>query len=303
MSRTTPEYLIGTASWTDPTLVKSDTFYPPSAKTAEDRLKFYAQQFNTVEVDSTFYALPAERNAKLWSERTPDAFVFHIKAFALMTQHPAEVSRLPKNLREMLPAAQRDQRRLTRPSREVLDTAFQMFWSAMDPLKQSGKLGMISFTFPPYFIPKLANFDYMASLPERLPGASIAIEFRHPSWVRDESQRTDTMNFLREHGLYYTSIDAPTDESIVPSFIEATGDQVYLRMHGHNRENWFKHNITAAERFKYLYSERELQTAANDLQRLDDLGVKRASVIFNNCYQNFGIMNASTMANILRDKG
>jgi uncharacterized protein YecE (DUF72 family) len=302
VSRTTPEYLIGTASWTDPTLVKSDTFYPPSAKTAEDRLKFYAEQFNTVEVDSTYYTLPAERNAKLWSERTPDGFVFHIKAFALMTQHPAEVSRLPKNIREMLPAAQRDQRRLTSPSREVVDTAFQMFWSAMDPLKQSGKLGMIAFTFPPYFVPKPANFDYMASLPERLPGASIAIEFRHPSWVRDERQRADTMNFLREHGLYYTSIDAPKDDSIVPSFIEATGDQLYLRMHGHNRENWFKHNITAAERFKYLYSESELDTVAKDLQRLDDLGVKRASVIFNNCYQNFGIMNASTMATILRQR-
>jgi uncharacterized protein YecE (DUF72 family) len=302
VSRKSPQYLVGTASWTDPTLVKSDTFYPPSAKTAEDRLKFYAEQFNTVEVDSTYYALPAERNATLWSERTPDGFVFHIKAFALMTQHQADASRLPKNLREMLPVALRDQRRLARPSREVVDTAFQMFWSAMDPLRQSGKLGMITFQFPPYFVVRPANFDYMASLPQRLPGASIAIEFRHPSWVRDERQRADTMKFLREHGLYYTSIDAPTDDSIVPSFIDATGDQVYLRLHGHNRENWFKHNVSAAERFKYLYSERELATVAQDLQRLDDLGVKRASVIFNNCYQNFGIMNASTMATILRER-
>jgi hypothetical protein len=79
------EFLVGTASWTDPTLVKSGTFYPPSAKTAEDRLRFYAEQFKTVEVDSTYYALPAERNAKLWAERTPDGFVFNIKPFALMT--------------------------------------------------------------------------------------------------------------------------------------------------------------------------------------------------------------------------
>jgi uncharacterized protein YecE (DUF72 family) len=301
MPRGTPEYFVGTASWTDPTLIKSNTFYPPSAKTAEDRLKFYAQQFNTVEVDATYYALPAERNAKLWSERTPDDFIFHIKAFALMTQHPAEISRLPRNIREMLPAPQRDQRRLNRPAPEVLDSAFQMFWSAMDPLKQSGKLGMISFTFPPYFVPKSANFEYMASLPARLPGASIAIEFRHPSWV-EKTQRAATMKFLRDHGLYYTSIDAPKDDAIVPSFIEATGDQVYLRLHGHNRENWFKHNISPAERFKYLYSERELAGVAKDLQRLDNLGVKRASVIFNNCYQNFGIMNATTMATILRDR-
>ena len=85
--------------------------------------------------------------------------------------------------------------------------AFQMFWSAMGPLREAGKLGMVAFQFPPYFILKPANFDYLANLPERLPGASIAIEFRHPSWVRDEVRRSETMNFLRSHGLYYTSID------------------------------------------------------------------------------------------------
>jgi uncharacterized protein YecE (DUF72 family) len=294
------EFRVGTASWTDPSLVDSELFYPPSVRSAEDRLRFYAERFDTVEVDSTYYALPAERNARLWAERTPEGFIFNIKAFALMTQHPAEVSRLPKDLREMLPAEQRDQRRLTRPSREIVELAFQMFWSAMTPLKEAGRLGMIAFQFPPYFTARSSNFDYIASLPERLPGASIAIEFRHPSWVRDETQRADTMKFLRSHGLYYTSIDAPEHKSIVPSFIEATGDQVYMRLHGKNRDNWFKRNITPAERYKYLYSERELQSVATDLQKLDERAVKRAFVIFNNCYQNCGIMNAGTMAAILR---
>jgi uncharacterized protein YecE (DUF72 family) len=297
------QFLVGTASWTDPSLVQSDLFYPPSVRSAEERLRFYAEHFDTVEVDSTYCALPAERNARLWAERTPEEFVFNIKAFALMTQHPAEVSRLPKDLREMLPAHQRDQRRLTRPSREIVDLAFQMFWSVMTPLKEAGKLGMIAFQFPPYFTARSSNFEYMASLPERLPGASIAIEFRHPSWVSDKAQRAATMKFLRSHGLYYTSIDAPEDNSIVPSFIEATGDQVYMRLHGKNRDNWFKRNITASERYQYLYSERELQTVATGLQKLDERGVKRAFVIFNNCYQNFGIMNATTMAAILRGRG
>ena len=294
------EFRVGTASWTDPTLVNSDLFYPPSVRSAEERLRFYAEQFNTVEVDSTYYALPAERNAKLWAERTPERFVFNIKPFALMTQHPAEISRLPKQLREMLSAAEQSNRQITRPSKEVVNTAFQMFWSAMAPLREAGKLGMVAFQFPPYFIPKPANFDYLASLRERLPGASIAIEFRHPSWVRDETRRIETMNFLRSHGLFYTSIDAPEDNSIVPSFIEATGDQVYVRFHGKNRENWFKRNITAAERFKYLYSERELHSLAKALSNLEKGGVKRAYAIFNNCYQNFGIMNATTMSTILR---
>jgi uncharacterized protein YecE (DUF72 family) len=292
------EFRVGTASWTDRTLVNSDLFYPSSVRSAEERLRFYAEQFNTVEVDSTFYVVPAERNAKLWAERTPNGFVFNIKPFALMTQHPADESRLPKRLREMLTVVERSNRQL--PSKEVVDMAFQMFWSAIAPLREAGKLGMLAFQFPPYFIPKTANLDYLASLPERLPGASIAIEFRHPSWVRDEARRTGMMKFLRSHGLYYTSIDAPEDSSIVPSFIEATGDQVYVRFHGKNRENWFKRNITAAERFKYLYSERELQSLAKRFGNLEEQGVKRAYAIFNNCYQNFGIMNATTMAAILR---
>jgi uncharacterized protein YecE (DUF72 family) len=200
----TIEFRVGTASWTDSTLVNSDLFYPPSVRSAEERLRFYPEQFNTVEVDSTYYALPAERNARLWTERTPDGLIFNIKPFALMTQHPAEMSRLPKQLSEMVPAEERSNRQLTRPSKEVVDMAFQMFWSAMAPLRESGKLGMVAFQFLPYFISKPANLDYLASLRERLPGASIAIEFRHPSWVRDETRRAETMKFLRSHGLYYT---------------------------------------------------------------------------------------------------
>jgi uncharacterized protein YecE (DUF72 family) len=300
VSNSSTQFLVGTASWTDASLVNSNLFYPPSVRSAEQRLRFYAERFKTVEVDSTYYSLPAERNAKLWAERTSAGFIFNIKPFALMTQHPAEISGLPRDLREMLPANQRDQARLTRPSREIVNAVFKMFWSALAPLKQTGKLGMIAFQFPPYFVARPANSDYMASLPERLPGASIAIEFRHPSWVREKGQRTATMKFLRAHGLYYTSIDAPEGESIVPSFVEATGDQIYMRLHGKNRDNWFKHNITPAERYKYLYSERELRSVAANLRELDQQGVKRAYVIFNNCYQNFGIMNAGTMEAILR---
>ena len=296
------DFRVGTASWTDASLINSDLFYPASVRSAEERLRFYAERFNTVEVDSTYYALPPERNAKLWAERTPAGFLFNIKPFALMTQHPAEISRLPKELSEMLPAAQRKERHLTRPSPEVVDRAFQMFWGALTPLRKAEKLGIVAFQFPPYFVARSSNFDYIASLPVRLPGASIAIEFRHPSWVRDEAHRVETMKFLRSHNLYYTSIDAPDDDSIVPSFIEATGDQVYMRFHGKNRENWFKRNITAAERFKYLYSERELQSLARGLKNLEGQGVRRAYAIFNNCYQNFGIMNAATMNVILRSQ-
>ncbi len=295
----TTRFLVGTASWTDPTLVKSDTFYPPSMKSAEERLKFYAEQFDTVEVDSSYYALPSERNAELWTKRTPPGFVFNIKAFAWLTRHEADTSRLPKNIREMLPPEQQEARRVGRPPPEALDLAFQMFWSALRPLREAdgGKLGMLVFTFPPYFTATPGNQDYIASLSERLPGASIAIEFRHPSWVADGHRRGATMNFLREHGLCYVSVDEPQSPSTLPSFLETTGPQAYIRFHGRNRETWFKRGISPAERFKYLYSERELAEWAERVRELK--GVERAHVIFNNCYSNFGIMNATTMKQML----
>lgn len=291
------QYLVGTASWTDPTLVKSDLFYPPSLKTAEDRLRFYASHFNTVEVDSSYYTLLGEKTATAWVSRTPSEFIFNIKAFAMLTQHPAETARLPNALKEMLTEEEKSRRSITRPSGPVLDRAFEMFWSALDPLKQADKLGMLLFQFPPYFICKATNFDYLAALRERLPQARLAVEFRHPSWVAEGQRRRDTMEFLRRHELCYVSVDCPQGPSIMPSFLEATAAQMYIRFHGRNRETWFKKGISAAERFKYLYSERELDEQAERLARIPD--VERAYVIFNNCYSNFGVMNATTMAQIL----
>jgi uncharacterized protein YecE (DUF72 family) len=157
------EIRVGTCSWTDKTLLESKTFYPPELKSAEDRLKFYAQHFNTVEVDSTFYALPARRNAELWAERTPSEFVFHIKAFGLLTQHAVEVTRLPRLLKEMLPPEKRELRLLKDPPGEIRDLAFQMFADALLPLKESGKLGVILFQFPPFF-PDFRTFSLKLSL-------------------------------------------------------------------------------------------------------------------------------------------
>ncbi|MGO9454925.1 MAG: DUF72 domain-containing protein [Candidatus Binataceae bacterium] len=98
----------------------------------------------------------------------------------------------------MLPAAQRGQRSVAKPLREVVDSTFQMLWSALEPLKRGREL---AFQFPPYFVAQLRNFEYLASLPERLPEASIAIEFRHPSWVLEKAKRAVTMKFLRAHAL------------------------------------------------------------------------------------------------------
>ena len=293
----TPQYLIGTASWTDPTLVKSDTFYPPSLRTAEERLRFYAGQFNAVEVDASYYTLLSEKNAQLWAERTPPAFIFDVKAFALLTQHAAEVARLPLNLKAMLTKQERSQRRLERPSKEVLEMAFQMFHSSLTPLRAAGKLGILLFQFPPYFTCRPSNLAYLESLRARLPGDSIAIEFRHPSWVAEGRPRRESLDFLRRNGLCYVSVDEPQLPSTLPSFLETTAPEAYIRFHGRNREAWHARGLTVAERYKYLYSERELAEWAERIRSLG--GISRAHVIFNNCYRNFGVMNATTMRAML----
>jgi uncharacterized protein YecE (DUF72 family) len=291
-----PQFLAGTASWTDPTLVKSDLFYPSTVKSAAARLDFYTAHFPTVEVDSSYYALPSEKNSRLWVERTPDDFIFNVKAFGWLTQHAADTGRLPKAIKELLPAALKGESRIQHPPREVLDLAFQMFWSAIAPLKEAGKLGHLLFQFPPYFTSKPSNLEYLAGLKERMPGAPVAVEFRHASWLADDRRRADTMKFLRDHGLTYVAVDLPPGVGAA-SFLEASGPDAYVRFHGRNRENWFKRDITVAERYMYLYSERELADWAGRLKQLT--GVRRAFVIFNNCYRNFGIMNATTMSQML----
>jgi uncharacterized protein YecE (DUF72 family) len=153
------------------------------------------------------------------------------------------------------------------------------------------------FQFPPYvtFLP--SNFDYIAALRERMPGAAIAIEFRHPSWLAGEAARAATLGFLRDHAMTHVAIDAPREVGL-PLLLEATTDEVYVRFHGRNRANRFKRDGGAAERFKYLYAERELAEWAGRLKHLR--GARRAFAIFNNCYSNFGIMNATTMNQMLR---
>ena len=292
-----PQYLIGTASWTDPTLVNSDTFYPSSLRTAEQRLRFYASQFNAVELDASYYTLLSEKNSQLWAERTPPGFMFDVKAFALLTQHAAEVARLPLNLKAMLTKQERAQRRLERPSQAVLETAFQMFHSSLTPLRAAGKLGMLVFQFPPYFTCRPSNFAYLESLPARLPGDSIAIEFRHLSWVAEGRQRRESLEFLRSNGLCYVSVDEPQLPGTLPPLLETTAPEVYIRFHGRNREAWHARRLTVAERYKYLYSERELAEWSERIRNLG--GISRAHVIFNNCYRNFGVMNATTMRAML----
>ena len=291
----TPEYRVGTASWTDPTLLRAG-FYPAAAKTAEARLRFYADHFDTVEVDSTYYALPSERNAALWAQRTPDWFRFNVKAFALLTGHPADTRSLPSVLKELLPPEERRLARVSHPPAEALDLAFEMFGSALQPLRRAGKLGCLLFQFPPWFTALPKNEAYIEFCRRRLPDDRLAVEFRHASWFDGRTERT--LDCLAQHELSLVCIDAPAAPSIVRPPWTTTGTVAYVRLHGRNRKAWYRHEGTAAQRFKYLYSDDELQACAAKVRQLR--GATVVHVIFNNCYADYGVRNAFSMQRLLR---
>lgn len=291
---TAPRYRVGTASWTDPTLLASG-FYPPSAGSAEARLRFYAAHFDTVEVDSSYYALPSEHNAQLWAQRTPDNFQFHIKAFAALTQHAAETRALPQAFKRELSAEALRQPRLSIPPGPLLDLSFRLFFDALRPLRDAGKLGCILLQFPPWFTATPTNQRYVESCQERLPGDRLAIEFRHRSWF--ESRTEQTLQFLREHDLALVCLDAPSAPGIAQPPFELTSSVAYVRLHGRNRDAWFGKHASAADRFKYLYSDAELHECAARIGGLR--GAQTINVIFNNCYADYGIKNATTMQKIL----
>ncbi|MGH3036365.1 MAG: DUF72 domain-containing protein [Gaiellaceae bacterium] len=249
-------------------------------KTAEDRLRYYAERFSTVEVDSTYYRLPDEPTVSRWNERTPDGFVMHVKAFGMMTRHPVRAEQLPPDLRGAAPAD--DRGRIDRPPRELRAEAFARFHAALEPLRSAGKLGGILLQFPSYVVAKDLSRDYLAWAVEQLRGDRPLVEFRHRSWL-DEENRAETLAFLEELGATHVVVDAPKTEAknLVPTVVAATSPLAYVRMHGRNADTWNVRGGSASDRFDYLYSEEELREWAGPLRELAE-GAEEVYVLFNN---------------------
>jgi uncharacterized protein YecE (DUF72 family) len=268
---------IGTCSWADEALSKY--FYPPGTPSGA-RLPYYAEHFDTVEVDSTYYRLPVPEMVERWAERTPDDFVFHIKAFGVMTRHPVKADQLPTDLREEAPLD--DKGRLERPSREFRAEIFRRFREALDPLRATGKLGGILMQFAPYVVPREASLDYLEFAREQLAEDPMLVEFRHRSWYEEE-QLSETLALLERIGASHVVVDAPkTDaKNVPPTVLAVTSPLVYVRMHGRNADTWNVRGRSAAERFDYLYSDEELREWVEPLQELAGQ-TEQAYVVFNN---------------------
>jgi len=294
---------LGTASWTDPTMVAGNVFYPPGADSAEERLQYYASQFPLVEIDSTYYALPFPKMAELWRDRTPPDFMFDVKAHALMTGQPTETKRLPKFIREALPAELADKSRLYAKDlpAELRDAVWDAFADGLAPLRESGQLGSILLQYPRWFFPISESRDQILEAKERLGDTLFAVELRNASWFNDKNLDR-TMRFLTDNDLPFVMVDEPQGyKSSVPPLVAVSSPRLaIMRFHGRRTETWEAKNITPAERFRYLYDRDELTDWA---PRLVDAGkqTRDLHVLMNNCYANYGSTNARELAKILAD--
>jgi uncharacterized protein YecE (DUF72 family) len=293
---------IGTCSWTEKTLIQSGEFYPQEARTSEGRLRYYAGHFQTLEVDSTYYAIPDKRNTHLWADRTPENFIFHIKVYGALTGHGIDPKTLPKDIFNMLPEKDKAERYAYVKESVILGLIAERFREALTPFIATNKLGVIAFQFPPWFHHKTANLDYILKCRELMQGLPLAVEFRHGSWLTPDT-RESVFRFLREHQLTYITADEPQYGTLetVPFIPQATTDIAYFRFHGRNKENWLKKGVETSLRYDYLYSDEELKEFVPSIQSTERKA-KVTYAMFNNCHGGFAIRNALRMKEMIMEK-
>ncbi|HSR23788.1 MAG TPA: DUF72 domain-containing protein [Candidatus Eisenbacteria bacterium] len=200
----------GIAGWIDRELIRSRKFYPPGVSSSEERPQFYASRFPVVEVDSTYYGIPARRNCELWIGRTPPGFVFDVKSFSLFTQHPTSPRALPPEIRAELPAALAGRKSLylEQLPQAIVDAAWDAFRDALEPLRRARKLGAVFFQFPPWVFPSTRSLAHIEQCQQRMQGFPVAVEFRRREWL-DERRAAGTLAFLRSLEIPYVAVDAP----------------------------------------------------------------------------------------------
>lgn len=269
--------LIGTCNWAD-----HSAFYPPDYEVTRNKPKkitYYADHFPIVEVDSTFYSLQPQRNFTLWSERTPPGFVFNVKAYGELTGHHRT-----------------EEKKVITPSAET----FEKFSYMIQPLRDTGKLGAVHFQFPPWFTHGEDSLEYLGTVREFFPQDTVAVEFRHKSWL-DPRNTDSTLGTLRDHNLAYVMVDEPQIGSgSVPPLVAVTSkDLAIVRFHGRNTKAWYiKGAASSMDRFDYLYQPREL---AEWVPRVEEVvsQVKEVHLLTNNNRANYAVVNAYDLARLL----
>ncbi len=282
-------------------MIAPGVFYPDGVASPEARLRYYASRFPLVEVDSTYYAIPARRMGVIWAERTPAHFSFDVKAHALMTGQPTETARLPKTLRDALPKATRDKRRIYARDLppDLLDEAWSLFLDALEPLRATGKLGAILLQYPRWVRPSRASTAIIDDARRRLGDRTAAVEFRHRDWMAN-GVRDRTLALLQRNGFAYVCVDEPQGlESSVPPEAVITDPRLsVVRFHGRRTEFWEGPVAKVSERFRYLYDDAQLREWIPRIAQLAERA-EEIHLVFNNCYANYGTTNAIEMGRLL----
>lgn len=269
--------LVGTASWTDPGFVEH--WYPKSMPAA-DRLAWYAEQFELVEVNSTFYAVPDPRMVERWCRNTPDGFIFDVKLHQLLSRHSTVVKLLPPKLQRR---AETDAKGKVKLTPEMEGAMIAELLGPVKMLEAFGKLGALLLQMSPAFSPKAHRLAELETLLHALEGFCVAIELRNRHWAEGD-RLPETLQFFREHSITLVSVDAPVKNhfTIMPHDLnEITNPGVaYLRLHGRDAKAYMT-GKTVAARFNYDYSDEEIAEVADRSKELAK-EAKEVHVVFNN---------------------
>jgi uncharacterized protein YecE (DUF72 family) len=273
----TSKILVGTASWSDPGFV--ERWYPKKMPAGE-RLQWYAQHFDMVEVNSTFYSVPEPRMVERWCAATPDDFTFDVKLHQLFSFHSTSAKLLPPDLQRR---AETDTRGRVKSTPDLQEALLKIFLRATSILRDSGKLGVFLLQLSPTFSPRKHELGELVQLIEMFSDYDLAIEFRNRDWaVGDQLQAT--MDFLQKHHAIFVNVDAPESDHfmVMPSDVEevTNSNVAYLRLHGRNAKAYIT-GKTVATRFDYDYNENEIAEVAQRSRKLAR-EARELHVIFNN---------------------
>jgi uncharacterized protein YecE (DUF72 family) len=274
--------LVGTCSWTGRVNQLAQKRYGTPRPTPEQELRCYSSIFPTVEVDSTFYALPSLQNCQRWAERTPDDFVFHVKAFSLFTTHSTRTQSLPNDVRRALTPNLQARTHLNQwqVPPEARDELWRRYREALGPLINAGKLGFILLQFPPGFTPTGENADYILYCRDQLAGLNVAVEFRNRRWFEGRL-RNRTPEFLKDNGLTMVCVDMPQGfDTSIPPLTEVTAQESYVRLHGRNTAAWEQGGVSVNNIHDYWYTRSELEEWLAGVRQLEEQ-TRRVYVMFN----------------------
>jgi len=267
---------VGTCSWADPGFVAE---WYPEGMPARERLAYYAERFDAVEVDSTFYAIPDPSTVERWARIVPAGFTFDVKLPRLLSRHSTPVESLPPDLRERANVNSRG--RVVRD--EAIEAAVaERVLEALEPLTSRGLLASLLLQLTPAFRPDRDRLAELDPLLERLRPHTVAVEFRHRAWV-SEDRVGSTLDHLAERNAAFVCVDAPRGDAptMMPPLDAVTNPELaYLRAHGRDAHA-FAHGRTVAERFAWSYSDDELREIG---ARVEDLAAQARDVrtMFNN---------------------